>query len=56
VVKLREGEVWSYDLPLAYYYRNRLAGYGISNLAETTLSRVTGDQWMGLLDEQGFLV
>ena len=34
VVKVSEGAVWTEDMNLLYYYRNRLTGYGLSLLAE----------------------
>ena len=33
VVKVQEGVIWTEDMNLLYYYRNRLSGYGISLLA-----------------------
>ncbi len=35
VVMMKDGEVWTEDMNLLYYYRNRLAGYGISLLANS---------------------
>ncbi|MBC7385319.1 MAG: 1-acyl-sn-glycerol-3-phosphate acyltransferase [Cryobacterium sp.] len=47
----REGNVlYSEDMNLLYYYRNRLAGYGLSRLADPK-RRVPGAQ-----DEKGFLI
>ena len=47
VVKMRDDVVTTTDLRLLYYYRNRLAGYGLSLLA---------DQSPGSTDGKGFLV
>src|SRR6185312_12041471 len=30
VVKIEDGAIFTEDLPLLYYYRNRLSGYGLS--------------------------
>jgi hypothetical protein len=35
VIKLGEGAVWTEDLPLLYFYRNRLTGYGLSLLGDS---------------------
>ncbi len=51
VLKIKEGEVWTEDLPLLYYYRNRLSGYGLSLLAE----REGPWKGPGKYDEKGFL-
>ncbi len=32
VIKAKDGAIWSEDLNLLYYYRNRLAGYGLTTL------------------------
>ncbi len=51
VIKISEGVIWTGDLNLLYYYRNRLAGYGLSLLAESE-----GNQpIVGQYDSQGFL-
>jgi glycerol-3-phosphate O-acyltransferase len=50
VVKRSENTVLSEDMHLLYYYRNRLAGYGLSLLADPR-RRVPG-----AYDEKGFLV
>lgn len=52
VVKISENAIWTEDMSLLYYYRNRLSGYGLSLLAgigaERTLLRQN--------DSKGFLV
>jgi glycerol-3-phosphate O-acyltransferase len=50
VLKRGEGTIYSEDMNLLYYYRNRLAGYGLSRLADPR-RRVPG-----AYDEKGFLV
>lgn len=36
VIKVRDGMIWTEDMNLLYYYRNRLTGYGLSDtLGET---------------------
>lgn len=50
VLKRGDGVVYTEDMNLLYYYRNRLAGYGLSLLADPR-RRVPGAQ-----DEKGFLV
>jgi glycerol-3-phosphate O-acyltransferase len=50
VLKRGEGTIYSEDMNLLYYYRNRLAGYGLSLLADPR-RRVPGAH-----DEKGFLV
>lgn len=50
VLKRGDGTLYSEDMNLLYYYRNRLAGYGLSLLADPR-RRVPGAQ-----DEKGFLV
>ncbi len=50
VLKRGEGTIYSEDMNLLYYYRNRLAGYGLSRLADPR-RRVPGAH-----DEKGFLV
>jgi glycerol-3-phosphate O-acyltransferase len=51
VVKRVEGAIWSEDMNLLYYYRNRLAGYGLSLLARPRV--VQGKP--GSNDPKGFL-
>ncbi len=50
VLKRGDATIYSEDMNLLYYYRNRLAGYGLSRLADPR-RRVPGAQ-----DEKGFLV
>jgi glycerol-3-phosphate O-acyltransferase len=50
VLKRGDSTIYSEDMNLLYYYRNRLAGYGLSRLADPR-RRVPGAQ-----DEKGFLV
>ncbi|MCC7441042.1 MAG: 1-acyl-sn-glycerol-3-phosphate acyltransferase [Bdellovibrionales bacterium] len=50
IVKIQDGAVWTEDMNLLYYYRNRLSGYGISFLSSTDRPRAPGE-----LDEKGFL-
>lgn len=50
VLKRDDSTIYSEDMNLLYYYRNRLAGYGLSLLADPR-RRVPGAQ-----DEKGFLV
>lgn len=51
VVKVSDGTVWTEDMNLLYYYRNRLAGYGISLLAEAGGTK----RKPGQNDPKGFL-
>ncbi|HUP56656.1 MAG TPA: glycerol-3-phosphate acyltransferase, partial [Bdellovibrionota bacterium] len=51
VIRRRDGAVWTEDMNLLYYYRNRLSGYGISLLALHGGARRT----FGDLDPKGFL-
>ncbi|MCM2279327.1 MAG: 1-acyl-sn-glycerol-3-phosphate acyltransferase [Oligoflexia bacterium] len=51
VVRIQGGAIWSEDMTLLYYYRNRLAGYGLSLLAEG--GEMTGKP--GQNDSKGFL-
>lgn len=51
VVKVEEDVVWTEDMNLLYYYRNRLAGYGLSLLAQSG-GRERGP---GETDGKGFL-
>ena len=51
VVKVEEGAVWTEDMTLLYYYRNRLAGYGLSMLAEVGGAK----RKPGQHDPKGFL-
>lgn len=50
VVKVRDESVWTEDMNLLYYYRNRLAGYGLSMLAQPE-----GRSRPGQNDGKGFL-
>lgn len=51
VVKISENAIWTEDLSLLYYYRNRLSGYQLSLLVESE-----GNQpILGLYDSKGFL-
>jgi len=47
VLKIGRKRIWTEDMNLLYYYRNRLSGYGMSRLAKSTRK--------GEVDEQGFL-
>lgn len=51
VIKLRGDVVWTEDMNLLYYYRNRLSGYGLSRLAE----QAGNFTQFGKYDSQGFL-
>jgi len=51
VVKMDEGSAFTEDMNLLYYYRNRLAGFGLSVLARPSGSQGT---W-GINDSKGFL-
>ena len=51
VLKAEEGVVYTEDLPLLYYYRNRLSGYGLSLLAGEEGSTYKA----GENDSKGFL-
>lgn len=51
VIQIRDETVWTEDMNLLYYYRNRLCGYGFS-----LNSRIGGiDAKPGKIDSQGFL-
>ena len=50
VVKISEDAIWTEDMNLLYYYRNRLSGYGLS-LDEGKRNLMM----MGQYDSQGFL-
>lgn len=51
VVKVQNGVIWTEDLSLLYYYRNRLSGYGFSLLGDPIRAKgVRGEE-----DELGFL-
>ena len=50
VLKYKEQLIYTEDMNLLYYYRNRLAGYGLSKLADPR-RRIPGTT-----DEKGFLV
>lgn len=50
-IRAEGGTVWTDDMYLLYYYRNRLAGFGLSRLAETdAIVRKPGQH-----DSKGFL-
>ena len=51
VIKVQNDVVWTDDLKLLYYYRNRLAGYGLSFRASRGRIEPSGSH-----DAQGFLV
>ncbi len=51
VVKVHDGVIWTEDMNLLYYYRNRLTGYGLSLLAEWEGNQTI----LGKNDSQGFL-
>ncbi len=51
VVKVADGTVWTEDMNLLYYYRNRLCGYGLSRLAEVGGAK----RKPGQHDPKGFL-
>lgn len=51
VVRVGDGAIWTEDMGLLYYYRNRMAGYGLSRLAEN-VSALKGP---GAYDSKGFL-
>ncbi len=52
VLRVSERTIWTEDMNLLYYYRNRLTGYGLSRLAEFS----GGKKQFGQNDSQGFLV
>ncbi len=63
VMKVGDGAVWTEDMNLLYYYRNRLTGYSLSNMAEPPgfgLSGLSGPGGPGGMrgqhDAKGFLV
>ena len=49
VMRIQDGVIFTEDMNLLYYYRNRLSGYGMSLLAE-------GQIGPGKDDSKGFLV
>ncbi len=51
VAKVRHDVIWTEDMNLLYYYRNRLSGYGISQLAG--VGEIVGKP--GQNDRKGFL-
>ena len=51
VIRVQDGAIWTEDMNLLYYYRNRLAGYGLSYLAEPGARTNPGKY-----DSKGFLV
>ena len=57
VVRVSDQTVWTEDMNLLYYYRNRLAGYGLSRLAQEGGGRYAfGQSDVRSCDSQGFLV
>ncbi len=52
VVRVENGVVWTEDMNLLYYYRNRLTGYGMVPATERGRLRIL----RGEPDEKGFLV
>jgi glycerol-3-phosphate O-acyltransferase len=51
VVRVRDEAIWTEDMNLLYYYRNRLSGYGLSNLVQAGASLGS----VGKNDRKGFL-
>lgn len=51
VVKVSDKAIWTEDMNLLYYYRNRLSGYGLSLLATPGVETET----LGKNDRKGFL-
>jgi len=51
VVKVQDGVIWTEDMNLLYYYRNRLSGYGLSLISEIAPAQ----SFFGKHDHQGFL-
>jgi len=51
VIRSSERTIWTEDMNLLYYYRNRLAGYGLSRLVELSGRK----NHFGQNDSQGFL-
>jgi hypothetical protein len=51
VLKIGGGTVWTEDMNLLYYYRNRLSGYGLSLLAGSGSAMLKP----GKNDRKGFL-
>jgi glycerol-3-phosphate O-acyltransferase len=49
VLRVAEGAIWTEDMNLLYYYRNRLSGYGLSLLSKS------GHWRPGQHDSKGFL-
>ena len=49
VAKIEDGAIFTEDMNLLYYYRNRLAGYGLSMLADPSQTSP------GAYDRKGFL-
>lgn len=49
VLKVKDGVIFTEDMSLLYYYRNRLAGYGLSHLSDSRPGMP------GQHDEKGFL-
>jgi len=55
VAKVRDGVIWTDDLNLLYYYRNRLTGYSLSLLAGTGENMKKSSIFLGQNDRKGFL-
>jgi glycerol-3-phosphate O-acyltransferase len=55
VIRVEESVIFSDDLPLLYYYRNRLAGYGLSLLANIGGGRRAPLGVLSQNDPKGFL-
>jgi glycerol-3-phosphate O-acyltransferase len=51
VIRVSERTIWTEDMNLLYYYRNRLAGYGLSRLVDLSGRK----SHFGQSDPQGFL-
>ena len=51
MIRAQNGAVWTDDMRLLYYYRNRLSGFGLSLLAES----VSTKRGPGSSDAKGFL-
>ncbi len=51
VVKVQQNVIWTEDMNLLYYYRNRLTGYGLSGMRESGEHQTL----FGQNDGQGFL-
>ena len=51
VIKVEDEVIWTEDMGLLYYYRNRLSGYGLSRLSQSIGNR----SLLRKYDTQGFL-